>query len=206
VRVAMCAPPTPPPIKPPTRTSVQARFFGTSPFLQASDYQARALLSKVSTRVTLNYPSLTMDLSDAAVKALSMSGGNQFRVTLDPGSFSNFNGAFRQAFGADILFFHGPTAATSQVPRLVLTVTGPGPVEPVPAPVVPVSAQGIITSGSTTTVEATCNGGACGVAFVLGRRAVAGGVCVRGERAGVGRGAWGVGRGAWGVGRGVGGG
>ena len=67
-------------------------MFGSSPFLQATDYQAPADLTFAQS-YTISSTSLDMALSAAAVQHLSATGGNQFRITLPQNCFTNHNGA-----------------------------------------------------------------------------------------------------------------
>jgi hypothetical protein len=72
-------------------------MFGSSLFLQAPDYQAAADIPDTAhRRYILNDTALTFLLGPTAITLLqTKSLINQFRVVLDPGSFSNFNGGGR---------------------------------------------------------------------------------------------------------------
>jgi hypothetical protein len=71
----------------------QARYFGRSPYLEALDYQSPAQLPFATGHVVQGkWSKLTMALTANAVKYLSVSGGNQFRVTMVPNYFTNRNG------------------------------------------------------------------------------------------------------------------
>ncbi len=68
-------------------------------------------------------------------------------------------GRFRDdSVGQDNVCFFG-TGTEAQMPRLVLTVSGPGPLVPVPVPIEPVSDPGTIISDTGSTLEVSCDGG-----------------------------------------------
>ena len=84
----------------PAKLNVDMSYcFGTSVFLQASDYQATALLPAAYTSYTLTSTAMSIALNPAAVAALNASDRAQFRVTLDPGSYTNWNGACGERCG-----------------------------------------------------------------------------------------------------------
>ena len=70
------------------------------------------------------------------------------------------SGGFRAGDGSDVLRFYGPNAVhDAQRPVLVLQVSGQGPTSSILTPLPPVSKVGTVVNGSTTTIEATCDGG-----------------------------------------------
>ena len=70
----------------------QAYKFGTSTFLQASDYEAPAEFPNCGTTYILNSVVLNVTLGPEVMGGLLPSQPAQFRVTLSPETFSNFNG------------------------------------------------------------------------------------------------------------------
>ncbi len=70
-----------------------ARKFGSSPFLQASDYEAPADVPFAAAGFRSTDAAMTVTLSSAALALLAPGVGNQFRATLSVDTFSNFNGA-----------------------------------------------------------------------------------------------------------------
>jgi hypothetical protein len=102
---------------------------------------------------------LTVTLSQEALQFLVPGEGNQFRATLHPDTFSNFNGAFRQPIGEDNIRFHGSSASVADRPRLELRVSGPGPNRPVAVPAKPVGPRGVLVNGGRDYAELTCDGG-----------------------------------------------
>jgi hypothetical protein len=88
--------------------TVQARQFGTSPFLQTNDYQAASQLSFTNGH-TLSATQLNMTLSAAAVSFLSRTEGNQFRITMTPDSFTNHNGMLVTAQGGNVATTDSPS-------------------------------------------------------------------------------------------------
>ena len=87
---------------------MQARTFGSSTFIQASDYQAAADVSGFATNYVLQGNHLNMTLLPAAVALLSNTGPNQFRITLTENDFSNYNGAAKVAGGGVWTARNGP--------------------------------------------------------------------------------------------------
>jgi hypothetical protein len=73
-----------------------AHQFGSSPLLQASDYQARATVTNAADSYTLTPGQLAITLSQTTASTLSSSSSQlaQFRVTLDVGSYTNWNGTW----------------------------------------------------------------------------------------------------------------
>ena len=67
--------------------------FGSSTFLQTSDYEAVAKFPNFIQSFTLTSTALTLNLAAAHTAALTISGRNQFRVVLTQATFSNYNGA-----------------------------------------------------------------------------------------------------------------
>ncbi len=72
----------------------QSHAFGSSPFLQASDYEADAELYGFADTYALTSNALVLPLNADAVEMLSTTETNQFRVTLFPEQFSNYNGSW----------------------------------------------------------------------------------------------------------------
>ena len=72
---------------------VQAAQFGTSPFLQASDFQAKSDVSNISSSYIHSTTTLTVNLNSAARAALTPLTGTQFRLRFSDASFTNWNGA-----------------------------------------------------------------------------------------------------------------
>ena len=70
---------------------MQSYQFGSSPYLQASDYQARADVT-FANGYELSGNKMFMTLLSGAVRKLSPVKTNQFRITMAPSSYSNFNG------------------------------------------------------------------------------------------------------------------
>ena len=75
-----------------TQLHCQARQFGSSPYLQTSDYHREADMP-FATSYKLTSSTMSIPLLPKAVGHLSKQGKNQFRITMELGSFSNYNGA-----------------------------------------------------------------------------------------------------------------
>ncbi len=78
----------------------QARQFGSSPFLQAGDYQAPADVYGFADRYLLSATDIKFPMTAEGNALLSQSRKAQFRVTLQPSQYSNFNGAYVPATAA----------------------------------------------------------------------------------------------------------
>jgi hypothetical protein len=78
------------------------------------------------------------------------------------GGGARSTGAYRQDWiGMDTINFHGSTSAPDVMPKLILTVTGPGTNVPIPLPQEPVSTSpGTQKIISDDKFEVTCDGGA----------------------------------------------
>lgn len=144
-----------------------ARKFGDSPFLEAGDYTADPDLYGFADQYSLTAKTLTFPLNANSVALLTTIGDNQFRVTMLPSQFSNFNGAFRQPYGSEYLSFFGSTARIGNRPYLTLMVSmalSP-PLRPPPSPTPPSSPPGVILSNNIAAqvIEYTCEGGPDGV-------------------------------------------
>jgi hypothetical protein len=75
----------------PSTFRAQATQFGTSSFLQSTDFQVKGDIEPAHDSYTLGNNQLTFSLNAATTKQITVAA-NQFRLTLDAGSFSNFNG------------------------------------------------------------------------------------------------------------------
>ena len=67
-------------------------MFGTSRVLQTSDFEAPCDVCNAGTVSFRSSTRLDVSLSRAAMRALSLTSGNQFRFTLTPETFTNWNG------------------------------------------------------------------------------------------------------------------
>ncbi len=108
---------------------------------------------------------------------LNGSSTSQFRVTLYPSQFSNYNGAYRMPYGSDYISFYGSAAAESRRPYLTLYVHGTGvPAQPpVSSNTAPASVPGTVIASNASSFTVTCDGGPDGVfqggwVVVLGMR------------------------------------
>ena len=73
---------------------MQSTQFGTSAYLQSTDFQTKADIDPASSGYTQTPTTLSFALNTAAVAHITASG-NQFRVELSLATFSNFNGTMR---------------------------------------------------------------------------------------------------------------
>ena len=72
----------------------QAKQFGSSPLLQSNDYEAKADLLTAHSSYQVSSSAMTIALTGSATRLIN-TVSNQFRLTLSPDTFSNFNGKCR---------------------------------------------------------------------------------------------------------------
>ena len=72
---------------------LQDHQFGSSPFLQTTDWTAPAAYPNFAIKHVSTATTLTFLLTPAATEGLAVTGKNQFRIGLTVDTFTNRNGA-----------------------------------------------------------------------------------------------------------------